>query len=75
MLHLGIGFLDQVFALEEHLAADDPGRRRQDPQNGQGQGALARAGLADNAQGFAGIDAQRHLIDRAHHPGSPGRET
>jgi hypothetical protein len=58
MAHLGVGFLNEILAFEHHLAADDPGRRRQHAQDGQGQGALARAGLPDNAEGLPGIDAQ-----------------
>ena len=50
-------FLHEVLALEQHLPADDPRRRRQDAQDGQRQRALARARLADDAQGLAGVDA------------------
>ena len=60
-------FCDQVLALEQHLAADDPRRGRQHAQDGQRQRALARAGFADDAERLAGVDAQRHVVDRAHH--------
>ena len=44
--HLGVGFLDQILALEQHPAADDPRRRRQHPQDGQRERALAGARLS-----------------------------
>ena len=41
--HLGIGFFEQILACEQHLAADDARRRRQDAQDRQRQCALAGA--------------------------------
>ena len=61
-------FCEQVLALEQHPAAGDPCRRRQQAQDGECQRALARTGLADNAQRLAGVDAERDLVDRAHDP-------
>ena len=72
--HLGVGFLQQVLALEQHPAAGDPRRRRQQAQDGERQRALARTGLADDAQRLAGVDAQRDLVDRAHDPRAPRRD-
>ncbi len=69
--HLRVGFLQQVLALEQHPAAGDPRRRRQQAQDGERQRALAGAGLADDAQRLAGVDAKRHLVDRAHDPACP----
>jgi hypothetical protein len=69
--HLGVGFLQQVLALEQHPAAGHARRRWQEAQDGERQRALARSGLPDDAQGLAGIDAQRDIVDRAHDPRSP----
>jgi len=49
MPHLGVGLLHEILALEQHPAFDDLGRRGQHAQNGEGQGALAGAGLADDS--------------------------
>src|ERR1700747_1474183 len=64
----------RILALEQHLAADDACRGRQDAQNRQRQRALAGPRLADDAQGFAGMNAQRHVIDRADHSGAMPRD-
>src|SRR5581483_4614824 len=69
--HLAVGFLQQVLALEEHLAAGDPRRGRQQPQDGEGECALSGAGLAHDAEGAAGLESERHVVDRAHHAGPP----
>jgi hypothetical protein len=65
--HLGVGFGQQVLALEHHAAAGDVRRRRQQPQDAERKRALARAGFAHDAQGLARIQAQRHVVDGAHH--------
>ena len=72
--HLGVGFLDQILALEQHPAADDARRGRQDPQDRQRERALTRTDLADDAEGLAGIDAQRHIVDRADDSGALRRD-
>jgi hypothetical protein len=53
--HLAIGFIEQVVALEHHPPADDPRGRRQQAQDGQSQRAFAGSRLADDAEGFAGV--------------------
>ena len=68
--HLAVGLAYQVLALEHHRAADDLRRGGQHAQDGQRQRALAGAGFADDAERLAGVDAQRHVIDRAYHAGS-----
>ena len=45
--------VSEVAALEEHLAGDDLARRGVDqPHDGAGADALARAAFAQDAQGF-----------------------
>ena len=51
MPHLLVGFEDEIFALEQHLAADDPGGRRQDAHDRQGQRALAGARIRRRCRG------------------------
>ena len=74
LLHLLIGFLQQILALEHHPAADDARGGRQHAHDGESEGALAGAGFADDAQRLAGMDAQRHVIDRPHDAGALGRD-
>src|SRR5437762_6433698 len=74
LLHLLVGFPQQVFALEHHPAADDAGSRRQHAQDGERERALAGTRLADNAQRLAGMNAQRHIVDRPHDTGALGRD-
>src|SRR5262249_7164443 len=47
---------------------DGAGRRLLELEDQLGGGALAAAGFADDAQGAAGLDRERHAVDRAHHP-------
>ena len=47
-----------VVAVEDHLVRRDSGRVRQQPHDSKHGNRLARAGLADNGQHFAGIDVQ-----------------
>jgi hypothetical protein len=56
--HLGVGSFEQILALEQHPAADNAGRRRQDAQDRQRQCALAGTRLADDPQRLASMDAQ-----------------
>ena len=51
-----------------------PGSRRQHAQDGERERALAGSRLADNAQGLAGMDAQRHIVDPPHDTGALGRD-
>ena len=69
--HLGVGFLEQVLALEQHPAAGDAGGRRQEAQDGERQRALAGAGLADDAQRLAGVDATATHRRRRARPACP----
>ncbi len=70
--HLGIGFLEKVFSLESDLPADDLRRGRQEPQDGEREGRLARAGFSDDAERLAGPDGQRDLVHRSHHARATG---
>jgi hypothetical protein len=68
--HFGVGLAHEVFTLEPHLATGDLCRHRQHAQDRQCEGALAGAGFADDAESFAGVDAQRHVVHGAHHAGA-----
>ncbi len=54
----------QVAAFEGHAAGDMRSGPRQQAHDRQRRHALAAAGLADHAQGFAGIDREGHAVDR-----------
>src|SRR5207249_9837453 len=50
-LHLVVGLLQEIVAVEEDRAADDArGRPRHEADDAQARHALARAGLADEAE-------------------------
>ena len=73
VLHLALGQVEQIGALEADGAVDDaPGRVGDEPQDGQRGDALAAAGLADHAQRLAAAQAVGNAIDRPHDAG--GRE-
>src|SRR5215470_8989658 len=63
--HLVLGLLQEIGALEEHLARDDASRRRQHAQEGQRQGSLARARLAHDAERLALIERQGDVVHGA----------
>jgi hypothetical protein len=61
----GIVELHKVDAVEQNFAALDPaGRVRDQPQHRQRGDAFAGPRFADDRQRFAGIDVERHVIDR-----------
>jgi hypothetical protein len=65
--HLVIGERGQVPAVEAHLALHDPpwvAHQAHDRERGD---ALARAGLADDAQGFAAAHREVHAVHGLHH--------
>ena len=62
--HLAVGLLEQVFALEEDLARDEPGRRREQPQQRERQGGLAGARLAHDPERPALVEDQRDVVHR-----------
>src|SRR5271156_5943679 len=72
--HLFVGFEEEIFALEQHLAADDLCGYREDAHDRERQRALAGARFPNDAEGLPGIDAQRYLVHRAHDPGALGRD-
>ena len=56
---------DEILAVKEDLAAGIAASRLLDQlHDGQCHGGLARAGFADQADGLAGIDFERHAVDR-----------
>src|SRR5439155_1278517 len=65
LLHLGLALSHQIVAVEEHLAADDArGRPRDEAHDAQARHALARAGLADEAERLALPEREGHAIHR-----------
>src|SRR5262249_53342297 len=56
---------DEVPALVEHLAVG-PGAVWQKAEDAAAERRLSRAGLADDAEHLAGVDVERHVVDRAH---------
>ena len=72
-LHVGLGQLEQVPALEADLAADDaPGRVRHQAQDGECRHAFPAPRFADHAQRLAGFQRIAHAVDGPH--GADGRE-
>src|SRR5215470_1766424 len=63
--HLVLGLLEEIRALEHHLARDDARGRRQHAQEGERQGGLARARLADDAERLPLIEGQRDVVHGA----------
>ena len=62
-LHLMLGSLEQVVALEENFPAGGFSRRRRNqPQYRKGRGAFAAPGLADDAEGFLLVDVESNVI-------------
>ena len=63
----GIVELQQIDTVEQDFAALDPARRvRDQPQHRQRGDAFAGSGLAHNRERLAGIEMERHAIDRGH---------
>src|SRR5262249_15541350 len=69
--HLRIRLLQEVLALEQDLSAHDPGRRRKQTQEREGEGGLPGARFPDDAERLARIEIERHLVDGAHDTRSP----
>ena len=64
--HLALCLSEQVLAVEEDLARDDPALRRgQEPQDGQGGDALAAPRFADQTNDFAAADLETDTVDGA----------
>src|SRR5439155_15728904 len=62
LLHLGLGQVDQLLALEP----DRPGHAgaaRQELEHGEGGHRLAAAALADHADDLALLDLEREVVD------------
>ncbi|MNM10703.1 hypothetical protein D3C81_208360 [compost metagenome] len=67
-LHVAAQLLALALAGAFHFGAGNlqrAGRRLFDQGQGAGQGRLAAAGLADHGQGLAGLQFERHAIQRA----------
>src|SRR5690606_18476817 len=61
--NLLVGHLQHVLAVEDDFAVDDLAwRARDEPHQGQSGNALARAGLADDAERFARHDIERQIV-------------
>src|SRR5438067_8959997 len=59
--------LQEIFALEQHLAAGDAaGRLRHEAHDRERGDALAAARLADDAERAAALEAKVDAVDRAH---------
>ena len=58
--------VDERLALPAHVAADDPAGQLDHPEQGLGGDALARAGLADEAEGLAPADREADVADGVH---------
>ena len=58
--------LEQVLALEEHLPRDVGGFAVGEAERGQAGHALARAGLAHDAEGLSPLDREGQAVDRLH---------
>ena len=59
--------LEQVLALEQHLAAGDaPGRLRHQAHDRERGDALAAARFADDAERAAALEREVDAVDRAH---------
>ena len=54
----------QLLVLEADRAADDAARRIDEPEDREAGDGFARTGFADEAEDLAGIDVQRHAVDR-----------
>ncbi len=67
MAHLLLGEIEQILAIEDHLAANDlAGWGRDEPHDRERCHALARSALADDAKCFTSIDVERDVVDRLH---------
>ena len=55
---------DQILALKYDAAPFDVAIGAQEVDDRPGHGALAAAGLADDAVGFAAMDLERDILDR-----------
>ena len=68
LLHLGLGHLEQGLATVADVAALDASRRHIDEaHDGERGHRLARAGLANNAEGLAAIQGVAHAVDSLDH--------
>ncbi len=61
--HLPVGEPQQVGALERHLAGDRVAALGQQPHDRQRRHGLAATGLADQADGLAGLHREAHAVD------------
>ncbi len=62
-----VGLVQKVLALEHHAAAGDARPPPARAAGCEGERALARARFAHDAQGLAGVQAERDLVDGTHH--------
>ena len=60
---------EQIAPAQQDAAARDHRRRQQQAQQGLGQGRLAAARFADQAEHLAGGHLERDAVDRPHRPG------
>ena len=58
--------IEQVDAVQRDFARDDPPRRRDQPEDREAGGGLARAGLAHQANGLPARDIEIDAVDRPH---------
>ena len=63
VVHLLVGAVENVFAVEGDAAAFNIAVAVQQLDNAHGGHALAGAGLTYNAQGFAGVQGIGHVVD------------
>ena len=62
--------LQQIFAIQAYLAGLDDTGRTDEAHDGKGYRRLTRAGLADQAKAFAGLDIERNIVYRFDLPGA-----
>src|SRR5215510_12273384 len=70
LLHLALGFTDQILTRELDAAANDLGTRWKEANDGMAGGRLTAAGLPHQAKCFSRFQAKAYPVDRFHYPGA-----
>ena len=65
--HLALTLRHEILALQLDAAAHDPGARREQAHDRVAGGGLAASRLADEAEGFSGLDGEADAVHRLHH--------
>ncbi|MBN9310552.1 MAG: hypothetical protein J0J13_14690, partial [Devosia sp.] len=64
LAQLARAHLEDILTVEQHLAAGDAAGSAGQAHQRRRHGGLARAGLADEAEPFAGLQGERHVVHR-----------